>query len=351
MAEELAPQSPLDLLLVDIWSEAFGKRVGLQESLADLGATPSGIEDMMARVARETGRSLALEEWDPPGTIEALSAVLVRLGAWPDSAPASRINAATHRPRILTRNAAGNRPPFMFLHGDLNGGGFYCLGLAARLGPSQPFHALMPLGFDGAAAPASIEDMAREHLVDVRRIQPAGPYYLGGHCSGGLVAFELGRLLMEEGEEVAVLVLIAADVRSAAPSPDPSLWQTVRRTLRHYGRRLHEIGSMWRSPVQAAPADERGGAGAIAKRRRLHAMYTSVYGRALRAYSPRPYHGRVVLLWPEEETVRHPGDPTQGWGRVASSVEVRVIPGGHLTCVTTHVPAVASEIRRAIDLA
>jgi hypothetical protein len=31
------------------------------------------------------------------------------------------------------------------------------------------------------------------------------------------------------------------------------------------------------------------------------------------------------------------------------SLDVRSIPGGHLSCVTTHVRAVAAEIRRILD--
>jgi thioesterase domain-containing protein len=30
--------------------------------------------------------------------------------------------------------------------------------------------------------------MATEHLVQIRAIQPHGPYFIGGYCNGGLTA-------------------------------------------------------------------------------------------------------------------------------------------------------------------
>jgi hypothetical protein len=34
---------------------------------------------------------------------------------------------------------------------------------------------------------------------------------------------------------------------------------------------------------------------------------------------------------------------------VTTELEIRAIPGGHLTCVTTHVREVATELRRTLD--
>jgi len=33
--------------------------------------------------------------------------------------------------------------------------------------------------------------MAAEHLSDIRKVQPHGPYFIGGGCSGGGVALEI----------------------------------------------------------------------------------------------------------------------------------------------------------------
>ena len=42
----------------------------------------------------------------------------------------------------------------------------------------------------------------------MKQIQPEGPYYLGGFCLGGQVAFEMAKLLEKDGEKVALLGII-----------------------------------------------------------------------------------------------------------------------------------------------
>ena len=324
------------MLLVDLWTEVLERPVGIRDSLAALGATAPQVERLLQRVERATGLSAAVHEWNPPGTIEALAAVLARGGA-----PAGK------RPGVLARHPDGARPPFVFVHGDYNGRGLYCLALAARLGHAQPLYALMPHGIDGVPIPGSIEEMAQDHLVTLRGIQPAGPYRLGGHCNGGLIAFEMARRLEAQGERVALLVLIASDVTSTAavaPAAPPS----GGRLLRYYWRRLRETAGV--APEPAASAGDSRGARAVAERTRAYARRFDAYKRVLMTYRPGPYGGPVVLLWPESQDPQlHPGDPTQGWGAVAQAVEVRPVPGDHLSCVTTHVDVVAAELRRCLD--
>jgi thioesterase domain-containing protein len=60
-----------------------------------------------------------------------------------------------------------------------------------------------------------IEDMARFYLEEVRAMQPHGPYFLGGYCFGGNVAYEMARQLRSQGERVTQLLLIDASPSNA----------------------------------------------------------------------------------------------------------------------------------------
>src|SRR5260370_20083812 len=53
---------------------------------------------------------------------------------------------------------------------------------------------------DGTALLPTIEAMAEERLAAVRRERPRGPYVLGGHCNGALVAVEIARRLIAADE-------------------------------------------------------------------------------------------------------------------------------------------------------
>jgi len=59
----------------------------------------------------------------------------------------------------------------------------------------------------------SIERMARLWLDEVRKIQPAGPYVLGGWSAGGYYSYEVTKLLVEAGLQVKQLILIDSPCR------------------------------------------------------------------------------------------------------------------------------------------
>jgi hypothetical protein len=71
-------------------------------------------------------------------------------------------------------------------------------------------------------------------------------------------------------------------------------------------------------------------------------------GRALGGYIPKPYAGRILVLWPENE--RDLGnDATAGWGRVAPQLQFEFVPGGHITCITDHLKTLADHIRNGLE--
>ncbi len=76
------------------------------------------------------------------------------------------------------------------------------------LGPDRPILAIAPHGIHGERVPASIEEMAADRLPVILQAQPHGPYVLGGHCNGALVAFETARLLLDAGHRVDLVVMI-----------------------------------------------------------------------------------------------------------------------------------------------
>jgi thioesterase domain-containing protein len=84
--------------------------------------------------------------------------------------------------------------------------------------PFQPFARLLarrrtglglvdPTLIDDEPLPGSIEDYARRMLEDLRAVAPTGPYLLAGYSSGGLVAFEVARLLRASAQDVGVLLI------------------------------------------------------------------------------------------------------------------------------------------------
>jgi thioesterase domain-containing protein len=257
---------------------------------------------------------------------------------------------------MIKIKAGGPRTPFFFFHGDLTGGGFYCLRLARRLAADQPVYVVHPLGRDGRPMPTTIEAMAGAHLDAIRRIQGTGPYRLGGYCNGGLVAYEIAQRLAASGERVDSLILIAVapDRRLAALHARLDRLASVLRIPR-------ERALDWFARFRAALRDMQG----LPARQRLRFVLgkaikhgrtlTGVpspasadttfdrYFRAVMGYCPRPYAGRIALFWPQDEP-RDGEDVTAAWRRLAPDIRIHPIAGTHDTIVTEHAERIADHL-------
>jgi acyl carrier protein len=64
----------------------------------------------------------------------------------------------------------------------------------------------------------SIEEMASIFIRSIRKIQPEGPYLIGGWSAGSIYAYEVAHHLMRDGQEIAALIIL--DMR--APSLIPT---------------------------------------------------------------------------------------------------------------------------------
>ena len=53
--------------------------------------------------------------------------------------------------------------------------------------------------------------MADAYIAEIRSVQPHGPYFLGGFCSGAYIALEMAARLHEQGDEVALLATFNTD--------------------------------------------------------------------------------------------------------------------------------------------
>jgi thioesterase domain-containing protein len=107
--------------------------------------------------------------------------------------------------------------------------------LARGLGEDQPVYGLQSPGLDGEQGfDFRIEELAQQHVREIRQFQPDGPYYLGGASMGGLVAFEIAQQLVAQGAEVGLLALFDT------PGP-PSVPVSGRRYLRKSLQRTMEV--------------------------------------------------------------------------------------------------------------
>ncbi len=298
----------------------------------------------------------------------------------------ARALAALDAPRaapVVQLHAAGTRPPLFFFHGDYTGRGFYTRPLARELGEDQPLVSVAPHGLGREAVPASFEQMAAERLPLLLSMQPQGPYRLGGYCSGAMVALEVARLLVRDGQRVALVVMI--------DSPTLNLRPTMRAMRRRIGKLLHTTNGDWedahprltaamdsgwrylteierislasiaRRPANACRALRRtvsdllggseasaGECGMIPRTTRLTGelgkqdrQLAETYTRLYRGYFPESIDVPIVYF-----SASYGGRPIS---RLSPSVEIVNIPGGHTGCITSKVEVLAAHLRQRLD--
>ena len=364
------PRDAIEYTLVGIWEDVLGVRpVGIRDDFFDLAGHSLLAARMAEAVERASGRPVPLTTLFEAPTIERLAHVL-------------RDDECRPGPPLVALNAGGSRPPLFFLHGDFAGGGFYSRALARALGPEQPVYAVHPHGLGGEPVPASIEAMAEDRLPALRAARPEGPYVLGGYCDGALVALEMARRLAAGGASVRAVVLLDAlappralrllargasilDAARGLPAERGRerlvRWrereETARERLRHHRARLRELA---RADLEARAvllgrmigrrlAGRSGRRAPTAGAERATALLPELsarYRRAAQAYLPAPYPGRLVVLRSEHAEDRR---PDLGWSQVSPRVEVHVVPGDHLGCITRHVGTTAARLGACIE--
>jgi thioesterase domain-containing protein len=238
--------------------------------------------------------------------------------------------------------------------------------LAHRVGEDQPFYGLQPQGLDGKQPPHTrIEDMAAHYVEAIRTVQRHGPYYLGGVCLGGVIAFEMAQQLLAAGEQVAGLLLMdsycpgtprhlprrALDyglveqmdwyVGETMLLPLPEKIKFVFARVRGFGGRLWYAVRVCigRAVPAFAPAE--------AQVERIMAHVKAVNSQAWHHYVPRHYPGKIILFWCSEIPTRCYRDRRLAWSEIADGgLEVHAVPGNHMTMVEPPQVEILAQILR-----
>jgi acetoacetyl-CoA synthetase len=243
---------------------------------------------------------------------------------------------------------SGHPGPCLFIIPGLGGRTEGLVNLAALLRTSMPVFAIEARGVQGTNPPdTQIEEMARHYLSRVKTVQAAGPYFLAGHSSGGLVAFEMARRLVEAKERVGCLILLDTGLSKR--------YWPLRYYLKILGTQLYRHLKM----ILKIPAEDKPKY-IIDNCRKLLRNFQDPYGLkrlpinvtiadriAGDRYRPKFYSGKVIFF---RATIKEiPADPDFLWRNRVHELEVRSVTGGHNTMLDLpYVSALAVDISACI---
>jgi acyl-CoA synthetase (AMP-forming)/AMP-acid ligase II/thioesterase domain-containing protein len=243
----------------------------------------------------------------------------------------------------------GGKPPLILFHGDfIWGGGPLTKGLTNLLGNDQPLLVVIPHDASDEPIPASIEAMAADRLSLIVNAQPEGPYRLCGNCLGGIVAFEVARMLIAAGKEVDFVCMIDPPTVNASRSVQllfslmklarPILGSSVEGALAWTWYRCAEsqkfLNVSWERRWSAIKARIRNlgvsanmsfdseGSGAVSSPLGHFSDARTVrYSAAMSNYAPRPLSARLIYISVDYGV--------GAWRRLNPDIEIIKSPGNH----------------------
>lgn len=348
-------------------------RVGLDENLLDLGLHSLLAVRLFTRLKKLTGHNLPLATLLEAQTVRTLAArfdqqMSSSVPRTPQQMPAFTApptdivtsSDAVRDPRahehwlrplwshVVPLKPGGSLPPFFCMHAR-GGAVLNYRTLSTFVDAEQPVYGIQCRGLDGKTEPfRSLVEMAEQYIEEIRRIQPHGPYFLGGGSLGGIVALEMAQRLQAAGESIGLLTMFdswgptwfSTEHQPAAPQ---RFWRRIEGHIRRLQREgaLGEAKLLFRRGIQRVQ-----GYGRLAAARVLRATGSELPHNlryfyveqanlaALKRYVPKMYEGDVVLFRALDDPDADFSDPTMGWtASVHGRIEVIDAPGTHNSLV------------------
>ena len=376
------PRTPLEKQLVAMWRSVLDtEEIGITENFFEIGGHSLLVMRLFSELEATFNRQLPLIEIFAAPTIEQMAKRLEEVLASPSEHSSSPVkNADNHY--LTTLKAGTQHPPLFMMHDVVGDTGLY-IHLARRLGEHKDavrsIYAIKPKRVGQTKmVHTRIPDIARHCVEQIRRIQPQGPYLLGGLCAGGVIAFEVALQLEAIGEPVALTLLDAPSptakrrtdlvtnqrkqglsqilAASNLQTAIKQLWEKGRNTLCYEVKsRTESVQTTLQNRAFRWYQDRELALPKLLQNLTVHNLFMFAY----RDYLPnRRLKNKVLLIRATEGNgtkadtpyVTEYEHPLLGWNDWAESLETCDVPGGHSTMLSEqHVRSLANAMDSFIE--
>jgi amino acid adenylation domain-containing protein len=338
--EYVAPQTETEKKLADIWAKLLKvERVGINDDFFDLGGHSLMAMRAVSQIGEMFDLNLPLAVLLEAPTIAAL-AKKVQKEDKQDKEPAQAPSWSS----LVPIRASGSKKPLFLVHGA-EGNILLYRDVTQHLGPDQPVYGLQSQGLNGDGRFLStVEEMATFYLKEIVQAQPRGPYFLGGYCLGGTIAYEMAQQLKAKGEKVEVVIMLDTCNWAAVSASKVSRLEPVHflQNLWFHAANIFSLGSKDRTKFLKQKADVESTRFMIRLRAAYHALsrlgskekrssfphlkVRNVNHAAMHTYVPRPYHGRLAVIRPKGNFLGLTSR-SLGWSEVAGDgLEIHELP-------------------------
>lgn len=354
----VAPRTPIEQEIAQIWRELLEvERVSMHDDFFRLG----GHSLLAVRLKTMLHDRL---KWAMPLADLFRAPTIARLARLMEQAQNAPVADEPSSSVLVEIQSGGASTPVFFVHPV--GGNVLCyIDLARELGPEQPFYALQSPGAGTSAEEVgTFEQMAQLYIRMMQRVQPTGPYLLGGWSLGGLLAWEIARKLTDKGESIGLLALIdtypPSRTRSAEAEQDalPMLSWFAQDMARLLGEDTEDQSRHFQ---QLAPEQQltfvqealtRHGIVSRENAKQETANLMEVFTRnvqAMESYQLRRTDQHVILLAAADADA--PEQLARDWKTWAGGgVDFHLVPGNHYSMIRQpHVAGIAEALRHGLN--
>jgi amino acid adenylation domain-containing protein len=200
-ATEITYASETEEKLALIWSRILGvPSIPPSVSFFDLGGDSLLAVTLFLKIEEQFNRVLPLSTLVQASTVQKLAGHIDESGGG--------VDANRFRSLQVMKQGNADKAPLFLMHGGA-GNVLIFNKLAQSVKPDQPVLAFQWPGWDGFKGPEEISEIAQLYKTELLEAWPSGPYRLGGHCIGGVIALEVAKLLRAGGHEVLDPVLVS----------------------------------------------------------------------------------------------------------------------------------------------
>ncbi|MEG3658606.1 phosphopantetheine-binding protein [Arenibacter palladensis] len=190
------PKNSLEEQLVSIWEEVLNfSPISTMDNFFEIGGD-SILSIQIIVKCREQGISIAPNQLFKHQTIADLSDSLMQ-----------EITTGDKYAHLVEIKSTGTKPPLYCLHA----GGIHLFSynkLAQHIESQRPIYALQASPIDtGLKFHNSVEEMAIDFLLEIKRNQPKGPYHIMAYCFSTAVGLEIAKMMKEQNETVNFMVV------------------------------------------------------------------------------------------------------------------------------------------------
>lgn len=298
------PRTDVEKSLAKMWEGLLGvDSLGIHDNFFELGGSSLLATRLLTQIANVYGKKLPMSAIFESPTIEKLAILLVQPAVISKSIRGSSL--------VKIQEGISSRPPFYCVPGNLGNVFVDFEYLARHLGSDQPFYGFQ----DGLSNPYQIEALAVRFVEDIRRIQPEGPYLLGGVCFGGPVVFEMAQQLRQQGQKVSFLALIEP---ATLPLPGANSYRDLFNDIwKRFTRSRHATGKITATKMNLNEF--------MTFIRLRVKLVANIWG--LKKYSPHSYPDPVHVFLTKESIEKK---SFLGWRKFGGSgTDIQEIPGTH----------------------